>query len=46
MDIAGLASKAADTTSSSAIGATGIRLIFNSYTNGAEATVYITQADL
>jgi hypothetical protein len=45
VDITALASKTADTTSSSAAGATGVRLIYNSYTNTAETQIYLTQTD-
>lgn len=42
-DITALASKTADTRSSSVIGATAIRFKLNSYSAGAEAQIYLTQ---
>lgn len=45
VDITALAAKAADTTSSSTVAATAIRMVFNSYTTGAESQAYCTQPD-
>lgn len=43
--ITALASKTADTTSSSTVGATAIRVILNSYSTGAELQMYVIQAN-
>ena len=42
-DVTALASKTANTTSSTTIGATAFRFKLNSYTSGAEAQIYTTQ---
>lgn len=43
LDITALAAKTADTTSKSTVGATAVRLIFNSYSSGAEAQMGVVQ---
>jgi hypothetical protein len=44
-NITSLASKTANAQGSATVGTTAVSLIFNSYTNGAEAQIYLTQPD-
>jgi hypothetical protein len=46
VDITALTAKTADTTSSATVGATAYKFRLNSYSTGAEAQVYTTQADI
>jgi hypothetical protein len=43
-DITALAAKTADTTGAATLGATAIRFVINSYSSGAEAQMYLSQA--
>ena len=45
LSITALATKTADTTSKSTVGATAIRLIVNSYSSGAELQMNVVQPD-
>lgn len=44
VDITALAAKTADTTSTASVGATAVRLVVNSYTNGAEIQMNVNQS--
>lgn len=44
-DISALASKTANAQGSATVGTTALSIIFNSYTNGAEVQLYLTQPD-
>lgn len=45
LSITALATKTADTISTASVGATAIRMLFNSYTDTAEAQMYVSQPE-